>query len=97
MRLTKPTLGRANLVNLDGRDVDGLEDPYSITNTNDANIINNTPYECNSPAMLLPQNFGYVSECFRIENAATVIKLYLNSYNYNFVSASGPAAMLYFE
>lgn len=64
MRLTKPTLGRANLVNLDGRDVDGNDDPYSLTNSSDANIINSTPYECNSPALLLPQNFGLVLSFF---------------------------------
>ena len=61
MRLTKPTLGRANLVTIDGRDVEGFDDPYGMTNINDANIINSTPYECNSPALLLPQNFGYVT------------------------------------
>jgi len=60
MRLTKPSLGRANLVYLDGRDVDGSEDPYLITNQNDANVISPTPYESNSPALLLPQSFGFV-------------------------------------
>jgi len=47
-------------VYLDGRDVDGSEDPYLITNQNDANVISPTPYESNSPALLLPQSFGFV-------------------------------------
>ena len=60
MRLTKPTLGRANLVYLDGRDVDCKEDPFSFTNLNDANLLKQTPYEHNSPVLLLPQSFGLV-------------------------------------
>ncbi|KAF6031524.1 TRAPPC13 [Bugula neritina] len=79
MRLTKPSLGRANLVYLDGRDVDGSEDPYLITNQNDANVISPTPYESNSPALLLPQSFGniFLGETFSsyisIHNASEAV------------------------
>ncbi|XP_067928483.1 trafficking protein particle complex subunit 13-like [Watersipora subatra] len=60
MRLTKPSLGRSNAVHLDGRDLDSDEDPFALTNWIDVQSIQQTPYECSSPALLLPQSFGNI-------------------------------------
>lgn len=67
MRLTKPMLTRANVVSIDGRDIDDIEDPFHQTNINDINVNPHTPYESNSPALVLPQTFGYgqIYHCFK--------------------------------